>query len=172
MDKLKQQAGLHDYERSRLDTLAQLAKAKTANSDVKSKPASLEDCKRLGIEVAWFVPAPKAKQDLPRVHINAVGVIVNARCRALMGEVPLAVDIAKQGKGFLVLRFSEQGKLAIVEQKGALKIKRKGLAPWLEAQGVPLGSYPVEWDTDTKCLYLRIENCMPKAAKARATKHE
>jgi len=170
MDKLKHQTGVHDYERTRLDTLAQLTKAKAASSEVKSKPASLEDCKRLGIEVTWFVPAPKyAKGDLPQVHINAVWVTVNAPCLALMGTVPLTVDIAKQGKGYLVLRFSEQGKLAIVEQKGTFKVKRKGLGPWLEAQGIPLGSYPVEWDAERRCLYLRLAEVIvkkPKEAKA------
>lgn len=153
-------------DRDQGDTLRQMAAAKTANSAVVAKPAPLDECKRLGIELTWFVPQEKtAKSNAPLVNINSVRVIINKRCRELMGDMPLKADIAKQGKGYIVLRFSEQGATSVTTTLNNYLIKRKGLIPWLEAQGVALGSYPIEWDAATKCLYLRLSGHMPLKSK-------
>ena len=170
MDKLSQKVWTHaderTYDRDQADTLRQMAAAKTANSAVTVKPAPLDACKRLGIDLVWFVPQEKgAKRDVPLVHINAVRINIGKLCRSLMGEIPLKADIAKQAKGYIVLRFSEQGSLVVASIKDSYGIKRKGLIPWLEAQGVSLGAYPVEWDAATKCLYLRLADAIPKKAK-------
>lgn len=154
------------YDRDRADTLRQMAAAKTANSPVVAKPAPLDECKRLGIELAWFVPQERgAKRDVPLVNINAVRITITKLCRTMMGDIPLKADIAKQGKGYIVLRFSEQGALTVAGHKDHYGVKRKGLIPWLEAQGVALGSYPVEWDAATNCLYLRLADGIAKKPK-------
>lgn len=151
------------YDRDQADTLRQMAATKTANSAVTVKPAPLDVCKRLGIDLVWFVPQEKgAKRDVPLVHINAVRINIGKLCRSLMGEIPLKADIAKQAKGYIVLRFSEQGSLVVASIRDSYGIKRKGLIPWLEAQGIALGAYPIEWDAATKCLYLRLADGIAK----------
>lgn len=173
MEKLNQKAGIQDYERANADTLRQLAQAKTANSPVVAKPAPLDDCKRLGIDLTWFAPAArKAKGSTPLAHVNAVGVRINKLCRVKMGDVPLKVDIAKQGKGYIVLRFAEQGLLVVTPLKDGYGVKRKGLVPWLESQGVALGSYPIEWDAETNCLYLRLSGHIPSRVKGAKSDNE
>lgn len=158
------------YDRDHADTLRQMAAAKTANTPVVAKPVPLDECQRLGLELTWFEPREKgAKSDLPMVSITAAKMTINRRCRALIGGIPLKADIAKQGKGYIVVRFSEQGALTVAHTHiSSYGIKRKGLIPWLEAQGVALGQYPIEWDGASQCLYLRLSGHIPmKRKKAR-----
>jgi len=154
-------------ERDDADLKRQLAEAKSASTKATLKPASLEDCKRLGIEVVWFTPTSlRGMPRRPRAHICRSRVTLDKLCLGLLGEVPLKVDIAKQAKGFLVIRFSEQGSLTVQRRKNdTYWIKNAELMEWLTAQGVPLGAYPVEWEAVRKCLYLKLTDVIPKTPK-------
>jgi len=80
----------------------------------------------------------------------------------MMGQIPLKVDIAKQAKGFVILRFSDKGAVSVQDRKDKYYITIAGLVEWLQEQGIQLGSYPVEWDAKNKCLYLRLKDVMQK----------